>query len=100
MIYQIITASSYLDVVSSSGWDFLIEDISLALFVALVILMIELWLVLRLLSGLTASLLLYQLTTAAGTALLYAHSIYTSPSSCRNSTGGSAAGPRSAPKAG
>lgn len=70
MIYQMITVSSYLGLLSSPRWYFLIESISLVLFSALVILMLELWLTLMLLSGLIVGLLLYHFTRAAGAAFL------------------------------
>jgi peptidoglycan/LPS O-acetylase OafA/YrhL len=68
MIHQ-ITAGSYPGELSLPGWHVLIEEISLILFGALVILMFELLLALTLLCGLIASLLLYRFAKRAGAVL-------------------------------
>ncbi len=69
MIHQIITAGSYCGELSLPGWHFLIEEIILILFGALVILMFELLLALMLLCGLIVGLLLYRFAKRAGAAL-------------------------------
>ncbi len=70
MIYQIIAASSDLGGRGLTSWHFSVEDISLALFGALVVLMADLLLMLALVVMLIAGFLFYQFTRTVGTALV------------------------------